>query len=106
MCLGIPGQVVKSITELAGDGEYTFMEVCGGHSHTIYRRGLERLLPPFHRAGARAGLSGLRDSDGPRRRRDLAGGEADVICTTFGDTMRAHRETAALVGQQRAAAHG
>jgi hydrogenase expression/formation protein HypD len=37
---------VKSITELAGDGDYTFMEVCGGHTHTIYRHGLEHLLPP------------------------------------------------------------
>ena len=38
--------LVKSITELAGDGEYKFMEVCGGHTHTIYRHGLEHLLPP------------------------------------------------------------
>jgi len=27
--------LVNSITDLAGDGEYKFMEVCGGHTHTI-----------------------------------------------------------------------
>ena len=38
--------LVKSITRLAGDDEYKFMEVCGGHTHTIYRHGIEHLLPP------------------------------------------------------------
>ena len=38
--------LVKSITDLAGDDEYKFMEVCGGHTHTIYRHGIEHLLPP------------------------------------------------------------
>src|ERR1700735_5081502 len=33
--------LVKSITELAGDGEYKFMEVCGGHTHSIYRPGAQ-----------------------------------------------------------------
>ena len=25
---------------------FKFMEVCGGHTHTIYRHGIEHLLPP------------------------------------------------------------
>src|ERR1700751_1196673 len=37
--------LVKSITELAGDDRFKFMEVCGGHTHTIYRHGIEHLLP-------------------------------------------------------------
>src|SRR4029078_13669103 len=37
--------LVKSITELAGSDEYKFMEVCGGHTHTIYRHGIEHVLP-------------------------------------------------------------
>ncbi len=37
--------LVKSITELAGTDEFKFMEVCGGHTHTIYRHGIEHLLP-------------------------------------------------------------
>ena len=43
--------LVKSITELATGDEFKFMEVCGGHTHTIYRHGR---------------LSGLRDPDGTR----------------------------------------
>jgi hydrogenase expression/formation protein HypD len=26
---------------------YKFMEVCGGHTHTIYKPGLEDYLPPL-----------------------------------------------------------
>ena len=33
------------VRELAGDDHFKFMEVCGGHTHTIYRHGLEHLLP-------------------------------------------------------------
>ena len=40
---------VRRITELAEGGRggvpYAFMEVCGGHTHTIYRHGIEQLLP-------------------------------------------------------------
>ncbi|HUO49591.1 MAG TPA: hydrogenase formation protein HypD [Acidimicrobiales bacterium] len=32
--------------ELAGDDGFKFMEVCGGHTHTIYRHGIEHVLPP------------------------------------------------------------
>ena len=28
-----------------GDEHFKFMEVCGGHTHTIYRHGIEHLLP-------------------------------------------------------------
>src|SRR3981189_3297522 len=37
--------LVKSITELATGDHFKFMEVCGGHTHTIYRHGIEHLLP-------------------------------------------------------------
>src|SRR6266702_3437136 len=34
------------ITELCEPGrQYKFMEVCGGHTHTIYKHGLEDYLP-------------------------------------------------------------
>ena len=29
----------------AGDRHFKFMEVCGGHTHTIYRHGIEDFLP-------------------------------------------------------------
>ena len=37
--------LVSQITELAGDDHFKLMEVCGGHTHTIYRHGIEHVLP-------------------------------------------------------------
>jgi hydrogenase expression/formation protein HypD len=37
--------LVSQITELAGDDHFKLMEVCGGHTHTIYRHGIEHILP-------------------------------------------------------------
>ena len=38
--------LIAQITDLAGDDSFKFMEVCGGHTHTIYRHGIEHALPP------------------------------------------------------------
>jgi hydrogenase expression/formation protein HypD len=80
--------LVKSITELAGDDEFKFMEVCGGHTHTIYRHGIEHLLPPgielVHGPGCPVCVI-------PMGRVDDAlwlASQQDVIFTTFGDMMR------------------
>ncbi len=37
--------LIAQITELAGSDSFKFMEVCGGHTHTIYRHGIEHALP-------------------------------------------------------------
>ena len=37
--------VMSQITDLAADDHFKLMEVCGGHTHTIYRYGIEHLLP-------------------------------------------------------------
>ena len=55
-----PGRVVK------------IMEVCGGHTHAIYRHGVEDLVPDEVDFVHGPGLPGLRDPDGPGRRRDRA----------------------------------
>ena len=80
--------LVKSITALAGDGEYKFMEVCGGHTHTIYRHGLEHILPTnvefVHGPGCPVCVI-------PMGRVDDAitlAEQPNVIFTTFGDMMR------------------
>ena len=46
------------------------MEVCGGHTHSIYKYGIDDLLPANVELVHGPGLPGLRDPDGPRRRRD------------------------------------
>ncbi|MET7401584.1 hydrogenase formation protein HypD [Dactylosporangium sp. NPDC005572] len=80
--------LVRSITELAGDGEYKFMEVCGGHTHTIYRHGLEYLLPPtvelVHGPGCPVCVIPMGRVDDAMWLAEQPG----VIFTTFGDMMR------------------
>jgi hydrogenase expression/formation protein HypD len=80
--------LVARITDLAGDGEFKFMEVCGGHTHTIYRHGIEHLLPPsvelVHGPGCPVCVI-------PMGRVDDAisvASEPGVIFTSFGDMMR------------------
>ena len=68
--------------------QYKFMEVCGGHTHTIYKHGLEDYLPEsvtlVHGPGCPVCVI-------PMGRVDDAISIAerpDVIMTTFGDMMR------------------
>jgi hydrogenase expression/formation protein HypD len=68
--------------------QYKFMEVCGGHTHTIYKHGLEDYLPEsvtlVHGPGCPVCVI-------PMGRVDDAiaiAEEPDVIMTSFGDMMR------------------
>ncbi|OAA24012.1 hydrogenase expression/formation protein HypD [Frankia sp. EI5c] len=68
--------------------EYAFMEVCGGHTHTIYKHGLEDHLPPgvslVHGPGCPVCVI-------PMGRVDDAihiARQDGVIMTSFGDMMR------------------
>jgi hydrogenase expression/formation protein HypD len=80
--------LVARITELAGDDSFKFMEVCGGHTHTIYRHGIEHVLPRnvelVHGPGCPVCVI-------PMGRVDDAIAVAEtpeVIFTSFGDMMR------------------
>jgi hydrogenase expression/formation protein HypD len=83
---------VRRITELAAGGRdghpFAFMEVCGGHTHTIYRHGIEQLLPDtvelVHGPGCPVCVI-------PMGRVDDAialAEQPDVVFTSFGDMMR------------------
>src|SRR5262245_23948198 len=77
------------ITELCEPGrQYKFMEVCGGHTHTIYKHGVEDYLPSaitlVHGPGCPVCVI-------PMGRLDDAihiARQPGVILTTFGDMMR------------------
>jgi hydrogenase expression/formation protein HypD len=77
------------IVELAEPGrEYKFMEVCGGHTHTIYKHGLEDYLPEnvtlVHGPGCPVCVI-------PMGRVDDAihiARQPGVLMTSFGDMMR------------------
>ncbi|AZA14367.1 hydrogenase formation protein HypD [Corynebacterium choanae] len=79
-------RITRDAAEL--DRPLKFMEVCGGHTHTIYRYGLENLLPDniefLHGPGCPVCVI-------PMGRVDDAmwlAEQDDVLLTTFGDMMR------------------
>jgi hydrogenase expression/formation protein HypD len=80
--------LVASIKQLAGDDEFKFMEVCGGHTHTIYRHGIEHILPPnielVHGPGCPVCVIPMGRVDDAMWLAD----RPDVIFTSFGDMMR------------------
>ncbi|QZA05971.1 hydrogenase formation protein HypD [Mycolicibacter heraklionensis] len=89
---GAARKLLVAIEKLAGDSAagppHKFMEICGGHTHSIYRHGIERLLPRnvelVHGPGCPVCVI-------PMGRVDDAiwlAGQPDVIFTCFGDMMR------------------
>ncbi|WP_214321764.1 hydrogenase formation protein HypD [Nonomuraea sediminis] len=86
---GMARSLATRIAALCEPGrEYKFMEVCGGHTHTIYKHGLEDYLPPsvtlVHGPGCPVCVI-------PMGRVDDAihiASQPDVIMTSFGDMMR------------------
>jgi hydrogenase expression/formation protein HypD len=81
--------VSREIARLAGaERHYRIMEVCGGHTHAIYRHGLKNLLPPnvelIHGPGCPVCVLPMgRVDDGLSIAQ-----QRDVIMTAFGDMMR------------------
>ncbi|HEX3565418.1 MAG TPA: hydrogenase formation protein HypD [Acidimicrobiales bacterium] len=80
--------LVGRITELAGDDHVKFMEVCGGHTHTIYRHGIEHVLPSsvelVHGPGCPVCVIPMGRVDDAIAVSENPG----VIFTSFGDMMR------------------
>ena len=80
--------LVGHITELAGDQHFKFMEVCGGHTHTIYRHGIEHVLPEsvelVHGPGCPVCVIPMGRVDDAIAVAETPG----VIFTSFGDMMR------------------
>lgn len=84
----IAQRIGKEIAGLAGDRELKFMEVCGGHTSTIYRHGVEDYLPDnidlIHGPGCPVCVIPMGRVDDAIT---LAESD-DVIMTSFGDMMR------------------
>ena len=86
--------LVREIEKLAGEIEVTkhrplnIMEVCGGHTHSIFRYGLEGMLPPtielVHGPGCPVCVLPMGRVDDCVAIAEQPG----VIFTTFGDAMR------------------
>lgn len=86
---GVISKAADEIYRLADPKRhYRFMEVCGGHTHAIYRFGLKDLLPPnvelVHGPGCPVCVLPMgRIDDGLSMAQD-----PNVIFTAFGDMMR------------------
>ena len=77
------------IAELCEPGrQYKFMEVCGGHTHTIYKHGLEDYLPESVRLVHGPGCPVCVIPMGRVDDAIAIAEQPDVIMTTFGDMMR------------------
>ncbi len=80
--------LVSQITRLAAGEHLKFMEVCGGHTHTIYRHGIEHLLPSnvelVHGPGCPVCVIPMGRVDDAIAVAETPG----VIFTSFGDMMR------------------
>src|SRR5215475_1401903 len=80
--------LVKEIARLSKDQPLQIMEVCGGHTHTIYKHGIEDLLPPnidlIHGPGCPVCVLPMGRIDDAIAIAKTEG----VIFTTFGDMMR------------------
>lgn len=82
-------RVLATIKELADpERHYKFMEVCGGHTHTIYRHGIEHVLPQnvelVHGPGCPVCVIPMGRIDDAIAVAETPG----VIFTSFGDMMR------------------
>jgi hydrogenase expression/formation protein HypD len=92
---------VRRITELAEGGRaglpYAFMEVCGGHTHTIYRHGIEQLLPDtvelVHGPGCPVCVIPMGRVDDAISLAEQPG----VIFTSFGDMLRVPGSSSSLL---------
>jgi hydrogenase expression/formation protein HypD len=90
-------RLAAAISALAADRPYQIMEVCGGHTHTIYKHGLEDYLPEnvslVHGPGCPVCVI-------PMGRLDDAiyiAEQKDVIFTSFGDMIRVPGSRGALL---------
>ena len=95
---------ITEITRLSAGRTLKIMEVCGGHTHAIYKHGLEDLLPTsidlVHGPGCPVCVI-------PMGRIDDAiaiAHEPDVLFTTFGDMMRVPSSRGSLLDAKAAGA--
>ena len=89
--------VLAEIEALAGDDQFKFMEVCGGHTHAIYRHGIEQILPEgielVHGPGCPVCVIPMGRIDDAIAVARTTG----VIMATFGDMMRVPGSTSTLL---------
>lgn len=92
--------IVREIERLADGRHFRIMEICGGHTHTIYRYGLHDVLPTnielVHGPGCPVCVLPMGKVDD-----GIAIAKSDgVILATFGDMMRVPGSEGSLIDAQ------
>jgi hydrogenase expression/formation protein HypD len=100
---GLILKLAESISISAGR-EYTFMEVCGGHTAAIHRFGIPSLLPENIRLISGPGCPVCVTGTDFINRAIAYSGMEDVIITTFGDLIRVPGSSSSLEKQKAAGA--
>lgn len=100
----VAGRLVREIERLSAGKRLQIMEVCGGHTHTIYKHGIEDLLPSnidlVHGPGCPVCVLPMGRIDDA-----IAIAKTDgVIFTTFGDMMRVPGSQGSLLDAKAAGA--
>ncbi|HEY6377940.1 MAG TPA: hydrogenase formation protein HypD [Candidatus Dormibacteraeota bacterium] len=101
---GLARSLARRISEEAGERHWKIMEVCGGHTHTIFKYGIEDLLPAnvelVHGPGCPVCVipMGRLDDGIALARRE------GVIFTCFGDLMRVPGSDGSLLDARAAGA--
>ncbi len=97
-------RISAEIGKLSGGRPLKMMEVCGGHTHTIYKHGIEDVLPPnidlIHGPGCPVCVLPMGRVDDAIAIARTAG----VIFTTFGDMMRVPGSHGSLLDAKAAGA--
>jgi hydrogenase expression/formation protein HypD len=101
------GDIAKKLAEQIAsmtDRPLKLMEVCGGHTHTIFKYGIEDLLPPniemIHGPGCPVCVIPLGRVDDAMS----IAQRPEVIFTTFGDAMRVPGSKTSLFGAKASGA--
>ena len=97
---GLAKRVVREIERIAEGRRFRIMEICGGHTHTIYRYGLHDVLPTnielVHGPGCPVCVLPMGKVDDA-----IAIAKHDgVILATFGDMMRVPGSKGSLIDAQ------
>ena len=97
---GLAKRVVREIERIAEGRRFRIMEICGGHTHTIYRYGLHDVLPTnielVHGPGCPVCVLPMGKVDDA-----IAIAKHDgVILATFGDMMRVPGSEGSLIDAQ------
>src|SRR5690242_865321 len=100
---GLARRLAEQIAQMTRE-PLKFMEVCGGHTHTIFKYGVEDLLPPniemIHGPGCPVCVIPLGRVDDSIS----IASQSNVIFTTFGDMMRVPGSETNLIAAKAAGA--